>query len=338
MPRANLSCNIGMFVPFLKSLMQAEGGGMERMDVYAGDMFYLEISRRAAVNCYKAYLVGGLLRRVGCRLRPYELSPGAADRAIERAMDVLVPAFEGKVHKDEAIRSAARLFDSVAISEERRPQVAIFGDLYVRDNDVMNQGLIRAIEDAGGEAITTPYTEYVRIIAESYFRKWSLAGAHFRALTYRALWMLADTMGSRCRVHFERFLDPEPAVADTGSERFLDEFGLRPEHAGESFENLMKIFHLVRVYPDLALFVQASPAFCCPSMVTEAMARDIERLTGVPVVSITYDGTGQYQNEPIVPYINFAAARQRTREVVMPADSFAAAAVRRARKGSARAR
>jgi hypothetical protein len=42
-------------------------------------------------------------------------------------------------------------------------------------------------------------------------------------------------------------------------------------------------------------------------MVTEAMARDIERLTGVPVVSITHDGTGQYQNEAIVPYVRFAA-------------------------------
>jgi hypothetical protein len=44
-------------------------------------------------------------------------------------------------------------------------------------------------------------------------------------------------------------------------------------------------------------------------MVTEAMARDIERLTGVPVVSITYDGTGQYMNDVIVPYVQFARAR-----------------------------
>ena len=42
------------------------------------------------------------------------------------------------------------------------------------------------------------------------------------------------------------------------------------------------------------------------------MTRDIERLTGVPVVSITYDGTGQYQNEGIVPYVKYAAAAQVT--------------------------
>ncbi|MGO9308118.1 MAG: acyl-CoA dehydratase activase [Spirochaetia bacterium] len=337
MPRSTLSCNIGMFAPFLKSLMEAEGDGMERMEVYAGDVFYREVSRRAAVNCYKAYLAGGLLRRVGCRLRPYETSSAATDRAIARAMEILVPAFEGKSRKDEALRSAAEEFDAVTITEEaRRPRVAIFGDLYVRDNDVMNQGLIRAIEGAGGEAITTPYTEYVRIIAESYFRKWSLAGAHFRSLSYRALWLLADTMGSSSRLHFARFLDPEPEVTDTGSELFLREFGLRPEHAGESFDNLMKIFHLVRAHPELALFVQASPAFCCPSMVTEAMTRDIERLTGVPVVSLTYDGTGQYQNEAIVPYITFAARKPAGQEARTTLVRCAYAGTRRGREAGHR--
>ena len=95
LPHANMSCNIGMFIPFLKSLMEAEGGGMERLEIYAGDIFYMEIARRAAINAYKAYLVGGLLRRVGCRLRPYETVPGATDAAIARAIELLDPRVRG---------------------------------------------------------------------------------------------------------------------------------------------------------------------------------------------------------------------------------------------------
>ncbi len=98
-----------------------------------------------------------------------------------------------------------------------------------------------------------------------------------------------------------------------GSEKFLDAFGMRSDHMGESFENLLKIHHLAQVYPDLALFVQASPGFCCPSLVTEAMARTIERLTGIPVVSITYDGTGQYKNDVIAPYLAGAAVGRPVR-------------------------
>ena len=58
-------------------------------------------------------------------------------------------------------------------------------------------------------------------------------------------------------------------------------------------------------YPDISLFVQTSPAFCCPSLITEAMAKEIENKTGVPVISITYDGTGGNKNEAIIPYLKF---------------------------------
>jgi hypothetical protein len=33
------------------------------------------------------------------------------------------------------------------------------------------------------------------------------------------------------------------------------------------------------------------------------MARKIERSTGVPVVSITYDGTGGDKNQAVIPYL-----------------------------------
>ena len=35
------------------------------------------------------------------------------------------------------------------------------------------------------------------------------------------------------------------------------------------------------------------------------MAKEIENKTGVPVVSITYDGTGGNKNESIIPYLKF---------------------------------
>ena len=70
-------------------------------------------------------------------------------------------------------------------------------------------------------------------------------------------------------------------------------------------DNILKIHYLTKYYPDVALFVQTSPAFCCPGLVTEAMARKIEKRTGIPIVSITYDGTGGIKNDVIVPYMNY---------------------------------
>jgi len=59
------------------------------------------------------------------------------------------------------------------------------------------------------------------------------------------------------------------------------------------------------VYDDIVLFVQTNPAFCCPSLVTEAMAGHIEKKTGVPIVTIEYDGTGGFKNGDIIPYLKF---------------------------------
>ena len=82
-------------------------------------------------------------------------------------------------------------------------------------------------------------------------------------------------------------------------------FGLKLMHTGESMENILKTFYLVNKYPDLSLFVQTNPAYCCPSLVTEAMADRIEELTGIPVVTIEYDGTSGSKNDDVIPYLRY---------------------------------
>ena len=95
----------------------------------------------------------------------------------------------------------------------------------------------------------------------------------------------------------------------TRPEAILSAYGLRIEHTGESMDNILKVHYIKKYHPDVALFVQTSPAFCCPSLVTEAMARRIEAVTGVPVVSITYDGTGGVRNDAVIPYLKYPRRR-----------------------------
>jgi hypothetical protein len=88
-------------------------------------------------------------------------------------------------------------------------------------------------------------------------------------------------------------------------DEWLDKFGLNILHRGESFENILKIQALIRQHPDLDLFIQTNPSYCCPSLVTEAMTSKIEELTGVPVVTIEYDGTAGIKNQDIIPYLKY---------------------------------
>jgi hypothetical protein len=87
--------------------------------------------------------------------------------------------------------------------------------------------------------------------------------------------------------------------------KVLELFDIKIENAGESVENALKIFALAKHYDDISLFVQLNPAFCCPSLITEAMAEKIEKMIGVPIVTIEYDGTGENKNSDIIPYLKF---------------------------------
>jgi len=309
MVSSQIACNIGLFPHHLKRLLSSYGKGMERAGVYVGAMSFMDISLRLPVNTYFAYLFGGLIRKIGCRIRPYEKEKGVTDRAVKEGVDVLADAFLGKQSKEEALVQMISSFQGIETSSEQRPKVAIFGDLYVRDNDVMNQDLIRFIEQHNGEVIVTPYSDYVQMIARAYLKKWFFEGRYLEVLSSKALLATVTRMERIYQKHFDKILGSPAPQYDERPETILSDYRVRIEHTGESMDNLLKIFYIKKHTPDVSLFVQASPAFCCPSLVTEAMAKEIEKKTGVPIVSITYDGTSANKNEAIIPYLTYLNKR-----------------------------
>jgi predicted nucleotide-binding protein (sugar kinase/HSP70/actin superfamily) len=131
-------------------------------------------------------------------------------------------------------------------------------------------------------------------------------------LKNRSLLKAIELVEKRFYSHFREYFTETSFPGSRESEELLGTFNIHVQQGGESMENIMKIFHILREHPDTALFVQAVPSYCCPAMITEAMNRDIERVTGVPVVSITYDGTGAIQNDKIIPYLLYRSGSDET--------------------------
>lgn len=297
------ACNIPMYPWHIKNVFEEEGHGMEKVGVYIGDISHMEISPILAIHTYFVYMFGGLLRKLVCRIRPYEVNKGETDRALELSRRELEETFRAGQDFEEAIGKIIRRFEAIPCEGEEKPKAAIFGDLYVRDNDIMNQDLIGTIEAAGGEVITTPYNEYAKIISRAYFRKWFHNHEYLNWLKNRSLLAAAELIEKKYYSLFKEFFSPGEAIKGARLEELLSRFNMTIEHDGESLDNILKIFHILEEHQDVALFVQASPSYCCPGLITEAMNRDIERATGVPVVSITYDGTGTPQNQKVIPYL-----------------------------------
>ncbi|RJQ56464.1 MAG: hypothetical protein C4530_14595 [Desulfobacteraceae bacterium] len=250
-------------------------------------------------------MFGGYLRRLGCRLRPYENAKGSTDAVVEKSLKILEEAFGGKRSKEGALEETVALFEAVETTFREKPKAAIFGDLYARDNPRINQDLIHFIEENGWEVITTPYSAYLKMIAPTYLRKWWVEGHYWDALFSKALIAGLRLQERAYYRYFNRILDEPEPVYDDPPAKILSEYGIRIENTGESMDNILKIHYIKKHHPEVALFVQTSPAFCCPALVTEAMAWKIEKKTGVPIVSITYDGTGGIKNDAILPYLKY---------------------------------
>jgi predicted nucleotide-binding protein (sugar kinase/HSP70/actin superfamily) len=254
-------------------------------------------------------MFGGFLRKMACRIRPYECHPGSTERAVSESIRIFQEAVLQDQRKEEAVKQVVSLFKKIKVRFSSRLKVAIFGDLYVRDNELVNQRLVHFIEENGGEVVTTPFSVLIKLVSAPYLRKWIIEGDLLGAVSSKALLAIVSRMERTYLRYFQEVLnDPEPQFTDPVDE-ILSEYGVRLEHTGESMENLLKVHYITKHHPDVSLFVQTSPAFCCPSLVTEAMARRIERTTGVPVVSITYDGTGGNKNEAIIPYLKCRPAK-----------------------------
>lgn len=300
---SKLSCNLRLYPQYIKSILENHGEGMEKINVYSGFLTHLDISVNACINAYFAYLLGGLIRMTACRIRPYESVKGETDRVIRHATDIMESAFLGNRPLEKAVADVITLFDRIGTSGDERPKVAIFGDFYVCDNEVMNQGLVTTIEEAGGEVVATPYTDFVKMTLDNVIRRTIDRGEYVRAVQQKILGACVKLLDTKYYTLFEKYLGPRKVINPGKLERHLARFNINPYNSGESYDNILKIFHIIENYPGVSLFVQANPAFCCPSLVTEAMTNEIRRITGIPVVTLTYDGTNDYKNEAIIPYL-----------------------------------
>ncbi len=304
--RSRLSCNIGGFAGVIQNLLEQQGRGFEHVSMYQGEITFTDISIRAGINAYFAYMFGGLLRRLVCSIRPYERNAGEADHVLEESLELLRQTFLSGGDKLQAVEQVVDRFEAIPRYARNRPKVAIFGDLYTRDNDVMNQDLVRFIEKHGGEVVTTPYSVYASLVADLYVSRWLREGQVKEALLAGAIMAALRRLEKKYDDQFCRILGPSSLASPTSKPaEILKRFWMTERHAGESMDNLLEIYHVLETTPDVSLFVQANPAFCCPSLVTEAMAGKIGEATGVPVVTVTYDGTGAPKNEAIIQYLTY---------------------------------
>ena len=191
---SHVACNIRMYPQLIKGIMESAGNGLEKVEIYVGNLSWSDISMQASIEAYFAHMFGGMLRKIGCKIRPYEKEKGMTDKVIAQSVNILYNTLLGGRNKDDDLAKVINLFKKIETLPGKRPKVAIFGDMYARDNDVFNQDLIHCIEEYGGEVITTPFNEFAKLIANPYMRRWFLEGEFLDVLYTKTLITLVNQL------------------------------------------------------------------------------------------------------------------------------------------------
>ena len=106
---SKIACNIGLYAHQIHSILHDYGNGLQHAGVYTGRLSLTDISMKLPVNNYLAYMFGGLLKKMACRLRPYEKVPGTVDRAMRKSLALLEGAFRWRRSKEAALAQGHRV-------------------------------------------------------------------------------------------------------------------------------------------------------------------------------------------------------------------------------------
>lgn len=156
-------CRFGMYVTeyrkalrdagfdgFRVMLFQQQGG----LSQASGEESGLELNPKFFIGLLKGLVAGDVLNGIGYRLRPFEVEPGATDKAMEEAKKICHDALLNGKSILKALYQSKKLFAAVKVDRTQvKPKTAIIGEFWAMTTEgAGNYALQRFLEQEGSEA------------------------------------------------------------------------------------------------------------------------------------------------------------------------------------------
>jgi predicted nucleotide-binding protein (sugar kinase/HSP70/actin superfamily) len=113
----------------------------------------LELNPRFFISVLKALLIGDILNVMGYRIRPYEVVPGATDKALAECKQIIYRCFAERRSVLLALRSCKKVLAKVQVDRLRvKPKVSVIGEFWAMTTEGDgNYRLQRFLEQEGAE-------------------------------------------------------------------------------------------------------------------------------------------------------------------------------------------
>lgn len=308
MPTACGPCRFGQYVKLDQIIFERKGWNIKIMSPSAENA-YEGMPTDARVRLWKALLVGDVMRKIACKIRPYEVNTGETDALIEKYMVRLAAAFAQKdiAPVDGILGEAVAELHTVKKRDVRKPLVGIVGEIYVRSDPYINGNLIRRIEALGGEAWLAPFAEWIFYTMRIRDLLIEQSGSVVSVMKMRArAWLESHLVFEKAENHYYGIADP--ILHDRRDYKIDDVIAAGKKHSPWQFEGETVVtLGRARLFferDNAQAVVNASPAFCMPGTITTSIFPQIEKEYGRPVVCNFYDGSGD-PNKSLAPVMHY---------------------------------
>jgi len=180
MPDHNGPCRFGQYNHLQRIIFDKLGYEKAEIVSPSNESSYADIAGKDAprfrLNAWKGFIAVDFLRKLKQETKPYELNAGDTEKIYDQSLSKIVACIEkGANGLHGTLKGIVSDFRNIPVDKRnRKPVVAVIGEIFMRDNDFCNGGLIRRLEEQGVETLLTPFAEWLTYSTYRYTRdsKW----------------------------------------------------------------------------------------------------------------------------------------------------------------------
>lgn len=180
MPDHNGPCRFGGYNKLQQIIFERLGYGDAMIVHPSNEDNYTSIAPGNPVkwrlSAWRGMVAIDLIRKLQQQRRPYEMIKGQTDQVYQRALQAIVESLSagGKTLKS-VLERYTHEFKAIPYSNgQRRPIIAVVGEIFMRDNAFCSGQVVRRLEELGAETLMAPFSEWLSYSTYRYTRdsKW----------------------------------------------------------------------------------------------------------------------------------------------------------------------
>lgn len=318
-------CRYGLYAPTQSMLINRAGYGDRKICSVKSEEILKQFGPEFMIAAFDGTVTLDLLYKMLHTTRPYETKEGAAEALFEEYSDkVYQILLTGKMKwpriltgthlkpLEDLLSEAAQRFSAIPRNGDQRPRIMVAGEFYVRIDDRCNNNIVDEIEKAGGEVSLAPASEFFLYTTYANYRKalreWDFKKSitnYFHKTGYAAITILAHRDEHRLEEAAKSLLrgQEEPTAHEIRKHaaKYIPE-----NTAGEPPMTIGRTGAMAE-REGMAGAIFVGPFTCMPAAVVEAQQGVLSKETGLPIITVYYDGRENSNREEFIHSLVFQA-------------------------------